>query len=204
MQDRQETQREVKFKGVLIQRRELDSQRNHSQASVERGFFPCLVLARKGANATRSAISHQPTYTPASASEMKLPKFLRPPKSRRQNRTEARSEISPVDGQGQVDSAVPRSTGSTPDLRIGTSALPMPSSLTPRDQGMYCTADAVLKHSSERLVAEQTLTPIPTKLYVFLNVNKATSQMPRAAPSIQARYPWANPTGSRPRVLPQS
>ena len=67
-------------------------------------------------------------------SEMKLPKFLRPSKSRRQNRSEDGSEISPIKGRGEVDPAVPRPTGSTPDPRIGTPALPMSGSLTPRDQ----------------------------------------------------------------------
>ena len=62
---------------------------------------------------------------------MKLQNFLRLPKSHRQNRSKVRSEISLVEGQGEVDPTIPHPT---PDLRIGTSTLPTPSPLTPRDQ----------------------------------------------------------------------
>ena len=66
-------------------------------------------------------------------SEMKLPKFLRLPKSLGRNRSKARSEVGPTEGQGEVDPTGPRPTESTPDLRIGTSTLPTPSPLTLRD-----------------------------------------------------------------------
>jgi hypothetical protein len=72
--------------------------------------------------------------------EMKLPKFLSALKIHRRQRSKARSEISPTKGQSEVEPSVPRPTESTPDLRIGTSTLPMPSPLTPRNQesnGMY-------------------------------------------------------------------
>jgi len=61
---------------------------------------------------------------------MKLPKFLRLPKSHRQARSKARSEIGPIGGQSEADLATPRPTAeSTPDLQIGTSTLPEPSPL---------------------------------------------------------------------------
>jgi hypothetical protein len=66
--------------------------------------------------------------------EMKLPKFLRVPKFRRRTRSKAGSEISPVEDQSEASLVVPPFTQSTPDLRIGTSTLPTPSPLIPRNQ----------------------------------------------------------------------
>jgi len=66
---------------------------------------------------------------------MKLPSFLRPPKIRRRKRSKARSEIGPIEDQGETDPSVPRPVESSPDLRIGTSTLPIPSPLVPSDQG---------------------------------------------------------------------
>ena len=67
--------------------------------------------------------------------EMKLPSFLRLPKSHRRKRSEARSEleIGPTESQNEV---VPRPTESTPDSRFGTSTLPTATSshLTAHDQ----------------------------------------------------------------------
>ena len=54
-------------------------------------------------------------------------KFLSLSKSHRKNRSKARSEINPIEGQSELHPAVPRPTESAPDLRIGTSTLPMPS-----------------------------------------------------------------------------
>ena len=71
---------------------------------------------------------------------MKLPKFLRIPKSLRRTQRKARSETSPTERQSEADSAVPRPTEPTPDLRTGTSILLAPGPLIPRDQesnGMY-------------------------------------------------------------------
>jgi len=65
---------------------------------------------------------------------MKLPKFLRLPKSHRRSRSKAKSEIGPIEDQSEADLAIPRPTESTPNLQIGTSTLPMPSPLTSRDQ----------------------------------------------------------------------
>lgn len=55
----------------------------------------------------------------------KLLKFLRLPKSYRQNRSKVESDASPIEGQSGVDLAAPRPTESTPDLRIGASVLPL-------------------------------------------------------------------------------
>ena len=65
---------------------------------------------------------------------MKLPSFLRVPKFHRRARSKARSEIGPIEDQGEPDPAVPRPTESTPDLRIGTSTFPMPGLLNSRDE----------------------------------------------------------------------
>jgi len=64
---------------------------------------------------------------------MKLPSFLRPPKIHRK-RSKAKSEISPIESQGEADPSVPRPTESTPDLRIGTSSLPARGPLVLSDQ----------------------------------------------------------------------
>ena len=65
---------------------------------------------------------------------MKLPSFLRVQKHHRRTRSRARSEIGPIEDQGEPDPAVPRPTESTPDLRIGTSAFLVPSPLIPRNE----------------------------------------------------------------------
>jgi len=65
---------------------------------------------------------------------MKLPKFLRLPKSHRRARSKAGSEIGSIEGQSEADLAAPRPTESTPDLQIGTSTLPTPSPLVPHNQ----------------------------------------------------------------------
>jgi hypothetical protein len=67
---------------------------------------------------------------------MKLPKFLRLPKSHRRSRSKARSEIALIDEvKSEADPTVlARPTESSPDLRIGASTLPTPSPLTSRDQ----------------------------------------------------------------------
>jgi len=69
-----------------------------------------------------------------SSNVMKWRKLLRVPKKLHRAQSEARSEIGSAEGQGGVDLTVPRPTESTPDLRIGTSALPTFSPLVPRDQ----------------------------------------------------------------------
>ena len=65
---------------------------------------------------------------------MKLPKLLRLPKIHRRNRSKARSEIGPIEGQSEVDQPAPRPTESTPDLRVGTPISPFPSPLAIRDR----------------------------------------------------------------------
>ena len=65
-------------------------------------------------------------------SKMRFPKFLRLPGSHRRQRSKARSEISPTEGQNDVGPVTPRLTESTPDLRPGASTLPMPSPLATR------------------------------------------------------------------------
>ena len=74
-------------------------------------------------------------HPPHPNSKMKLPKLLRLPKSHRRQRSKARSEISPTEGQSEVDLAIPRPTESTPDLRPGASTFPTPSPSAAHDQG---------------------------------------------------------------------
>ena len=68
--------------------------------------------------------------------EMKLPKFLRPPKIHRRQRSKARSEleIDSIEGHNEADLAAPRRTESTPDFQTGASTLPTSSPLAPHDQ----------------------------------------------------------------------
>ena len=91
---------------------------------------PRLGLTRNGTNATRSALSYLLSnhHLRRLNSKMKLPMFIR------KNRSKARSEISLVEGQSEVDPAAPRPTESTPDPLVGTSISPAPGPLTPRDQ----------------------------------------------------------------------
>jgi len=66
---------------------------------------------------------------------MKWRKFLCVPKIRRRPRSKARSEISPIEVQNEVDSVVsPPTVESTPDLPIGASTLPASSPLTVHDR----------------------------------------------------------------------
>ena len=64
---------------------------------------------------------------------MELPSVPNLSKNDRQGRSEARGEleIGLIEGRNE---AVPRLMESAPDLRIGTSTLPMSSPLTARDQ----------------------------------------------------------------------
>ena len=67
--------------------------------------------------------------------EMKFSNLLPLPKIHRRERSRARSEIGPTEGQTEADPAVPRPMESTPDLRIATSTLtPTSSPSIPRDQ----------------------------------------------------------------------
>ena len=99
-----------------------------------------LVLAQSGMKATRRTICYQTTISITQhrlVDKMKLPKlskFLHLPKSLRRNRSKARSEIGPIEGQNEAEPAAPRPTESTPDLRTGTSDLLTPRPLTPRGQ----------------------------------------------------------------------
>jgi len=69
-----------------------------------------------------------------SSNVMKWRKLLRVPKKLHRAQSEATSETGSAEGQGGVDLTVPHHTESTPDLRIGASALPTSSPLIPRDQ----------------------------------------------------------------------
>ena len=66
--------------------------------------------------------------------DMKLPSFLRLPKSHRRSRSKARSELDTGPAEGQTEAALPRPAESTPDLRIATSTLSIPSPLNPRNR----------------------------------------------------------------------
>ena len=73
-------------------------------------------------------------------SEMKSLKSLFPPKSHRRQRSKARSEINPAEGQSEVGSAAQRPTESSPDPHPGTSTLSTPGSSAVHDQesnGVY-------------------------------------------------------------------
>ena len=143
-------------------------------------------------NATRSALSYLLSnhHLRQFNSKMKLPKFLRPPRGRRQTRRAAGSEISLVEGQSEADPAALRPTESTPDLRIGTSILPVPGPLAPHNQessGME-TISLRLIHLSLSLCITQT----PTR-----------RSLP-APPLTQEQHPGENRIGSPPRTLQPS
>lgn len=142
-------------------------------------------------------LSHRHLHRPRD--NMKLPKFLRPPKIHRRNRSKARSEIGPVEGQNEVDQATPRPTESTPDLRAGTSILPTPGPSTSRNQessGMETILFRLI-HLSSSLYTPQIPIPAPTE-----------SNLPRektrpCSPSRKQR-PSADRIGSPPRMLQPS
>ena len=67
--------------------------------------------------------------------KMGLREFLSIPKLRSRTKSKARSEIGLIEGPSTVDPPEPRLTGSTPDLRIGSSASATQSPLTSPDQG---------------------------------------------------------------------
>ena len=60
--------------------------------------------------------------------------FLCLPIGRRRARSKARSEVSPIEGQGEAGQAVPHPAESAPDLRIDTSTSPSSGFLAPRNQ----------------------------------------------------------------------
>jgi len=65
---------------------------------------------------------------------MGLRDLLCVPKINRRTRSEARSDIGPIEGQSEAVPVVPRPSESTPDLGIGVSTSPTSSPLTSRDQ----------------------------------------------------------------------
>jgi hypothetical protein len=135
--------------------------------------------------------------------DMKLPKFLRLPKSLRRSRSKAKSEIAPIDeNQSEADPTTPRPTESTPDLRIGTSTLPTSSPLATRDQesnGMQ-TILSRTTHLSTPLRVTQTPTPPPIKFYLFPEETKPASRNPQIMPLTQEQHLGAHRIGSRPHM----
>ena len=98
---------------------------------------PRLVLAQNGTSATRPALCYRITIFTSLhrlSDKMKLLKYLCLPKSYRRERSKARSEIGPIEGQSGAGLAVLRPTESAPDLRIGTSTVPAPSPLVLSNQ----------------------------------------------------------------------
>ena len=134
--------------------------------------------------------------------KMKLPKFLCIPKLCRPTRSETRSEISPIEGQGEPDPTVPRPTESTPDLRIGTSTLPVPGPLTPRDEnsgGMQMTSSRTT-HLTTPFRVTQTPTPFPIKFYLFLEETKPASRNLQIVPLTKDQLLRESRTGRPPRT----
>jgi len=112
-----------------------------------------------------------PTSTPVHRprNEMKWRNFLTIPKKHRRARSGAKSEVGSLKDPSAVDLVAPRPTESTPDLRIGTSAFPMPSPLTSHDQqsnGMQ-TAISWTIHLTVILSPTQTPTRFPIKSYLL-------------------------------------
>ena len=150
----------------------------------------------QGHSETVSALSADPkwsgtrvsTHAPPSPStlrnDMKLPKFLRPPKTHLRNRSKARSEIGPIEGPGEVDPAVPRPTESTPDLRVETSISPASSPLAPRNQGSNGMGIVLFQliHLSPSVCITQTPTPIPIEPCLPPEGTRAPSRTLEATP----------------------
>jgi len=135
-----------------------------------------------------------------SSNVMKWRKLLRVPKKLHRAQSEARSEIDSAE-----DLTMPRRSESTPDLRIGTSALSTSSPSVPRDQESNGTQAALSQtiHLTA-LFTQQTPKPSPTEPRPFPQETKAPSRNIQITPSNQVLYLRTNPTGSPPRMLPPS
>ena len=114
--------------------RKLASRRFGEWKHETREIIYALSIGSEWNEATRPAVCYRTIIYTEKNDKMKLPKFLRLPKFHRRTRSKARSEIGPIEGQGEPDPTVPRPTESTPDLRIGTSTLPALGPSTPRDE----------------------------------------------------------------------
>ena len=160
-----------------------------------------LGLARNGMN----LVICPRTTTYIDPATMKLPKFLRPPKIYRRNRSKARSEISPIDGQNEVDPAAPRRPSeSAPDLGVGTSILPAPSPFTPHvhDRESNGTGTVLFQsiYLSLSLRTTQIPTPAPAESHLSPEETRAASQSLQPTPPTQEQHPGANRIGSPPRT----
>ena len=92
---------------------------------------PRLTLARNGIDATTQVVSYRTAISIGrNVDKMGLRELLSIPKLRRRKKSKARSEIGPIEGSSTVDPSTPRLTGSTPDLRIGSSSSATQSPLT--------------------------------------------------------------------------
>ena len=85
--------------------------------------------------------------------------FLCIPKHRR-TPSKARSDIGSTEGPNEADLAVPRSTESTPDLRIGASTLPTSGPPTPRDQESSGTRTDLSRKTNLTNSSHDTANPV--------------------------------------------
>ena len=125
--------------------------------------------------------------TGRNSDKMGLREFLSIPKLRRRKKSKARSEIGPIEGPSTVDLPELRLTGSTPDLRIGSSASAAQNPLTSPGQELKGT-----KPDSSRMIHLRTLLQEPeggirTRSPPRPTWNNATSCRPNRVPWSQLR-----------------
>ena len=170
-------------------------------------YFQRLTIAQNGMCATRPTISYRTTIHASlhrPRDEMKWRDFLPLPKKHRRARSGARSEVGSLKAPSDVDLPVaPRPTESTPDLRIGTSALPMSSPLAPRDQepkGEQTIISWTIHLTA--LFTQQISAWFPIKSYPFLEEIKTmvTAQNSQVVLSTKRPHLRANRAGAPPHM----
>ena len=148
---------------------------------------PRLTLARNGIGATTQVVPYRTAIsTSRNSYKMGLREFLSIPKLRRRTKSKARSEIGPIEGPSTVDPPEPRLTGSTPDLRIGSSASATRSPLTSPGQ-----ESEGMKSYPSRMIHLKTFLPCNTD-------GSNPNQLQPAPNERQSQYPGSSNITSEP------
>ena len=102
--------------------------------------------------------------------------FLCLPIGHHRTPSKARSNISPIEDQSEAGQTVLHPSGSTPDLRIGTSALPSSRPSTPRNQESDSMQKAFFRmiYLTTLFRATQITSPFLIESDLFLEEDEAT------------------------------
>lgn len=105
---------------------------------------------------------------------MGLRDFFRQLKTRRRERSEARSEVGPIGESSEVGLVTPRSTGSAPNLCVGVPTLP--ASGPPASRGQYSNGLQTCSSWSTRLTALYRTAQMALLLFLDFGLLRAKNE----------------------------